>query len=112
MIEWYDKEEFMKAPVELQSITETQNVLGPRGNILMPLRQERTVMLHIGDKEYDIRDLIYRLLRAEAEIESLVTTVSSLQTRMDQLADEQIDMHQDTDALEEYIKGALASLNS
>ena len=65
MIECFDKEEFMKAPVELHSVTETYDVLGPRNNVIMPFIKEQSVVLHIGDRDYDIRDLVYRLLRAE-----------------------------------------------
>lgn len=40
MIECFDKEEFMKAPVELHSVTETYDVLGPRNNVIMPFIKE------------------------------------------------------------------------
>lgn len=109
MIEYFDKEEFMKAPVKFQSVTETYDVLGPRNNVIMPFVQEKSIVLHIGDRDYDIRDLVYRLLRAESEVMALMDKVADLQTHVSQLEDkmgaQETEVSYDTKVLDDYIKG-------
>lgn len=109
MIEYFDKEEFMKAPVELHSVTEIQEALGPRGNVIMPFMQEKSIVLHIGDRDYDIRDLVYRLLRAEGEVMAFMDKVADLQTHVRALEDKmsvrELESEYDTKALDEYIRG-------
>ena len=109
MIEYFDKEEFMKAPVELRSVTETQNVLGPRGNVIMPLIQEQSVVLHIGDRDYDVRDLVYRLLRAEGEVAMLMDKVADLQTHVrvleDKMSAREPEIDNNSKLLDDFLKG-------
>ena len=109
MIEYFDKEEFMKAPVEFHSVTETYDVLGPRNNVIMPFMKEQSIVLHIGDRDYDIRDLVYRLLRAEGEVMALMDKVADLQTHVrvleDKMSAREIEPEYDTKVLDEYIRG-------
>lgn len=109
MIEWFDKEEFMKAPVELHSVTETYDVLGPHNNVIMPFAQEQSIVLHIGGRDYDVRDLVYRLLRSEGEVMALMSTVADLQTRIQTLEGKmnakETEPEYDTKVLDEYIRG-------
>ena len=109
MIEWYDKEEFMKAPVELHSTTETYDALGPRGNVIMPFVQEQSIVLHIGDRDYDIRDLVYRLLRAEGEVMALMDKVADLQTHVQVLEDKmsarEPEIDNNSKILKDFLKG-------
>lgn len=109
MIEYFDKEEFMKAPVELHSVTETYDVLGPRNDVIMPFIGEQSIVLHIGGRDYDIRDLVYRLLRAEGEVMALMDKVADLQTHVRVLEDKmrarKIEPEYDTKVLDEYIRG-------
>ena len=109
MIEHFDKEEFMKAPVELYSVTETYDVLGPRNNIIMPLMKEESVVLHIGNRDYDIRDLVYRLLRAEGEVMALMDKVADLQTHVrvleDKMSTREPEISYDSKLLEDFLTG-------
>lgn len=109
MIEYFDKEEFMKASVELHSVTETQDVLGPRGNVIMPLIKENSFVLHIGDRGYDVRDLVYRLLRAEGEIMALMDKVADLQTHVqvleDKMSAKEPEIDNNSKILDDFLKG-------
>lgn len=89
MIEYYNKDEFMTTPVELLSITETQSAQDPRGNVVSLLQKE-SMVLHIGDHEYDVRDLVYRLLRAECDTMALMETVADLQAKVEVLEKQMI----------------------
>lgn len=108
MIECFDKEEFMKAPVEIHSVTETQGILGSCGNVIMPFAQEKSIVLHIGDRDYDIKDLVYRLVRAEGEIMALMDKIADLQTHVRTLEDKmsvrKIEPEYDTKVLDDYIR--------
>lgn len=85
MIDSFDKEMFMMSPVTLTSERETQEVLGPRGNPITQLLKEQTIMLHIGEHDYDIRDLVWRLMRADAEVAMLLNKVETLEKRVQEL---------------------------
>lgn len=82
MIECYNKEEFMKAPVEITFVKETCDAIGMSGRVIMPFVYEQSIVLHVGDHDYDVRDLIYRLLRAEGEVMALMEKVADLQTHV------------------------------
>lgn len=109
MIEYFDKKEFMKAPVELHSVTESYDVLGPRNNVIMPFVQEQSIVLHIGDHDYDVRDLVRRLLRAECDVVALMSTVADLKTQIEvleeQMRDREAESNYNTKALDDFING-------
>lgn len=85
MIEHFDKEEFMKAPT-FATIEQEIEYTGCDARFLQP--QEQSIMLHIGDRDYDVRDLVYRLLRAEDEVMTLMEKVVDLQTHVRVLEDQ------------------------
>jgi len=45
--------------------------------------REQTIIIHIGDADYDLRDLIWRLISAEANVDKLVDRVNALERRLD-----------------------------
>ena len=110
MIEYFDKEEFMKAPMFATIEKETEYAVCDRGNRVKPWQQsQERVVLHIGDRDYDIRDLVYRLLRAEGEVMALMDKVADLQTHVRVLKDKmnvrEPELEYDTKVLDEYIRG-------
>ena len=110
MIECFDKEEFMKAPAFATIEQETEYAVCGRDNRVVPWQsQERSIVLHIGDRDYDIRDLVYRLLLAEGEVAALMDKVADLQTHVrvleDKMSARKIEPEYDTKVLDEYIRG-------
>ena len=109
MIEYFDKKDFMKAPVKLHSTTESYDVLGPRNNVIMPLVQEQSIVLHIGDHEYDVQDLVRRLLRAEYDVMALMGAVADLKTQIEeleqQMRDREAESNYNMKALDDFING-------
>ena len=109
MIEWYNKEEFMKAPVEIVTTRETCDAVDIGGRVIMPFIQEPSLVLCIGGGEYDVRDLVYRLLRAEGEVMTLMEKVVDLQTHVwtleDKMSAREPESEYDTKILDEYIRG-------
>ena len=88
MIEYFDKEDFMKAPTFVTIEQETEYAVCNRDSKVMPWQpQEPSIVLHIGDRDYDVRDLVYRLLRAEGEVMMLMDKVVDLQTHVQVLED-------------------------
>lgn len=112
MIEYFDKEEFLKAPVQITSVKETFDAIDMSGRVIMPFVQEQSIALHIGDRDYDVRDLVYRLLRAEGEVAALMEKVADLQTHVSQLEDkmstQKAEVSYNTKVLDDYIKGVWA----
>ena len=109
MINSFDKEIFMKAPTFATIEQETEYAVCDRGNRIMPLPQEQSIILHIGDRDYDVRDLVYRLLRAEGEVMALMEKVADLQTHVQVLEDKmsvrEIEPEYDAKVLDEFIRG-------
>ena len=110
MIEYFDKEEFMKAPIFATIEQETQYAVVGRDDRVRPWQsQEQGIVLHIGDRDYDVRDLVYRLLRAEGEVMALMEKVADLQTHVQVLEDKmsvrEPEINYDTTVLDEYIRG-------
>lgn len=110
MIECFNKEEFMKVPLFATIEQETQYAVCGRDNKVIPWQsQEQSIVLHIGDRDFDVRDLVYRLLRAEGEVMALMDKVVDLQGRVSQLEDKisarEIEPEYDTKVLDEYIRG-------
>ena len=112
MIEYYNKDEFLSAPIEITSIKEIFDAIDMSGRVIMPFVQEQSLVLHIGDRDYDVRDLVYRLLRAEGEVMALMEKVADLQTHIQVLEDkmgaQEPEVSYDMKALDDYIKGVWA----
>ena len=110
MIEYFDKEDFMKAPTFVTIEQETEYAVCNRDSKVMPWQpQEPSIVLHIGDRDYDVRDLVYRLWRAEGEVMMLMEKVADLQTHVQALEDKmsarEVEPKYDTKVLDEYIRG-------
>lgn len=109
MIEYFDKKEFMKAPTFATIEQEINDVVCDRGNSVMSLPQEQSIVLHIGDRNYDVRDLVYRLLRAEGEIMALMETVTDLQGHVQALEDKmnarEPEIDNNSKLLDDFLKG-------
>ena len=87
MIDSFDKEIFMSQPVDItceQEVIDYEMLSGLPRSIL----REQTIIIHIGDADYDLRDLIWRLISAEANVDKLVDRVNALERRLDQNEDE------------------------
>ena len=82
MIECYTKEDFMRQPIEVTAIRETCDAIDIGGRVIMPFPQEQTILLHVGGSEYDIRDLVWRIVRADREVFDLQTKVEALEEKM------------------------------
>lgn len=109
MIEYFDKEEFMKAPISATIEQEIEYAVCGRGNRVNPWQsQEQSIVLHIGDHDYDVRDLVYRLLRAEGEVMMLMDKVADLQTHVQVLEDKmsvrELEIDYNTKALDDFLK--------
>jgi hypothetical protein len=76
MIEQFTKEEFMHQPMEI-SIENTYVPLeADRERDIKPQFLEQTIVMHVGGRDYDIRDLVWRLHEAEmrmCELEDRIT---------------------------------------
>ena len=110
MIEYFDKDEFMKAPTFATIEQKTEYAVCGRDNSVKPWQlQEQSIVLHIGDRDYDVRDLVYRLLRAEGEVMALMDKVFDLQAHVQVLEDKmsvrELEPEYDTKILDEYIRG-------
>jgi sirohydrochlorin ferrochelatase len=71
--------------------------------------QERSIVLHIGNRNYDVRDLVYRLLRAEGEVMALMDKVADLQTHVrvleDKMSAREPEIDNNSKILEDFLKG-------
>lgn len=77
MIEHYNKEDFMCQPIEIMV---TREACGT-----MSFPQEQTLLFHICGKDYDIRDLIWRIIRADGEIFELQNKIKALEEKVREL---------------------------
>lgn len=107
MIECFNKEEFMKAPV----FTTIEYAVCDEGDREKPLllQEEPGIILHIGDRDYDVRDLVYRLLRAEGEVMVLMEKVADLQGHVQVLKDKMdirdFEIDNNSKLLDDFLKG-------
>lgn len=87
MIDSFDKELFMSQPVDItceQEVVDYEMLSGLSKSIL----KEQTVIIHVGDADYDLRDLIWRLCCAEANVDKLVDRVNVLERQLNQHEDD------------------------
>ena len=71
MVHEFDEEAFMREPVEIEVRQEMQEppVHDYAVGLLAPM--EQSIFIHVGGQDYDVRDLVYRLLRAEQDLQIL-----------------------------------------
>lgn len=110
MIYGFDKEEFMNQPVFATIEQETQYAVCSRDNRVIPWQsQEQSIVLHIGDRDYDVRDLVYRLLRTEGEVMALTEKVADLQTQgqvlKDKMSAREPEIDNNSKILDDFLKG-------
>lgn len=90
MINSFDLEKFMQEqeqePVSIEFQQEVQYAYGDLSNTAVAaFPMERSVVLHIGERDYDVRELVNRLLVAEHNIYDLQSRVSQLYAQIDEL---------------------------
>ena len=78
MIEYFDKEEFMSQPVEVEISQEDSYARDTLGNTVAAFPTKQTVVINIGGEEHDVRDLVWRLKYAEANIDQLCKRLCEL----------------------------------
>ena len=85
MIKGFDKEAFMREPVEIEIKREMQElpVFDNTARLLAPM--EQSIVLHVGGQDYDIRELVYRLLRAEGNLNDLQVETSKFIHKMEKV---------------------------
>lgn len=81
MIKSFDKEAFMSKPVEIQEVVEIP-MHDNRARLLQPM--EKSLVLHIGDQDYDVRELVWRLLSAERQLWNMEDKIQQLETALRQ----------------------------
>lgn len=92
MIDSFNKEIFMSQPVDIiceQEVIDYEMLNGLSRSIL----QEQSIIIHVGDADYDLRDLIWRLISAEANVHRLMDRVSALERRLEQNESSAINDH-------------------
>ena len=86
MINSFDLENFMQEPVSIDIQQEVQYAYGDlSNNPVAAFPMERSVVLHIGERDYDVRDLVQRLLEAERNICDLQHHIAQLYAAIDEL---------------------------
>lgn len=83
MIKGFDYEEFISQPISIDITQEMQ--YARRGNTIAAFPTERSIMINIGGKDYDVKDLIWRLERAEAATYDLQALCAQLFHRIEEL---------------------------
>lgn len=71
MIKSFNKEEFMSQPVQVEISQDTEYAQNIHGNTIAAFPTGQTVVINVGGEEYDVRDLVWRLKCAEANIDQL-----------------------------------------
>lgn len=78
MIHPFDREEFINSPMTIQSTCKSSD-LGPLEHERLTVRPlERSLIINICGMDYDVRELVWRLLRAEDQIGQLSLEVRRL----------------------------------
>lgn len=73
-------------PVSIEFQQEVQYAYGDLGNTAVAaFPMERSVVLHIGERDYDVRELVNRLIEAEYNIYDLQSRVGQLCAQIDEL---------------------------
>lgn len=86
MINSFDKENFMQEPTSIDIQQEVQYAYGNLGNTAVAaFPMEQSVVLHIGERDYDVRELVYRLIEAEHNIYDLQHHIAQLYAAIDEL---------------------------
>jgi hypothetical protein len=61
----------MEEPMEIEVKREEQELPVHDNSVCLLAPMEQTVVLHVGGKDYDLRELVYRLLCAEGNLNDL-----------------------------------------
>jgi hypothetical protein len=75
----------MHQPAEIKIERETQDIMDLAGNRILGFPQEQTLVICVGGKDYDIRDLVWRIMRADREVFDLQNKVEALEEKMREL---------------------------
>ena len=71
MIKSFNKEEFMSQPVTVEMSQETEYAYDSLGNTIAAFPHEKSIIINVGGEDHDVRDLVWRLKCAEANIDQL-----------------------------------------
>lgn len=75
----------MRQPLSVDITQELQYARDCRGNTVAAFPTEQTIMITVGGQEYDVKELVWRLLRAESATYDLQTHVAQLLHRIEEL---------------------------
>ena len=78
MIKSFNKEEFMSQPVQVEISQDTEYAQNIHGNTIAVFPTGQTVVINVGGEEHDVRDLVWRLKCAEANIDQLCERLMKL----------------------------------
>lgn len=72
MIKSFNKEEFMSQPAEIKITQEMEYAYGSRTDSpICAFPHEQSIVITVGGEDHDVRDLVWRLKCAEANIDQL-----------------------------------------
>ena len=71
MIKSFNKEEFMSQPVTVEMSQETEYAYDSLGNTIAAFPHGQSIVINVGGEDHDVRDLVWRLKCAEANIDQL-----------------------------------------
>lgn len=78
MIKHFNKDEFMSQPVQVEVSQEESYAYDTLGNTIATFPTRQTIVINVGGEEHDVRDLVWRLKCAEANIDQLCSRLSKL----------------------------------
>lgn len=89
MIEYFDKEQFLTEPVTIEVVNDVNDLPLHCDDVRVVRPVEPSICIHVGEYDYDVRELIYRLIHAESQIHDLTSIARAMQ---DTLANLQADV--------------------
>ena len=78
MIKSFDKEEFMSMPAWVEVSQEETYAYDTLGNTIAAFPTGQSVVINVGGEDYDVRDLVWRLKCAEANVDQLCARLCEL----------------------------------
>ena len=78
MIDSFYKEQFIHQPIDITIEEDTLEARAPNGHIVAQWSGERAISINIGNNDYDVRDLVWRIFENESRINALENQVDNL----------------------------------
>lgn len=92
MVEYFDKEQFLTEPVTIEVVRDMDDLSLHCDDVNVVRPVEPSIYIHVGGYDYDVRELIYRLLHAESEIHDLTSVTQEMQLSIANLQAEIFDI--------------------